>query len=304
MFEEFFSELDKKLKYITSTSGHRLYRCPFCGDSDNPKKGHLYVSTNKPVFRCARCGESGHFSKLINLFKIDTVLPNITVKTSKYSSTPSNIVKYTLDEDAENYLESRLGKVIIDPDEANIISNSELRNLYTGSIKYKENRRLPTSSLNFLTYFRHKVVVRLFKEEDLNYFGRYDTIQLSEGSDVYILNNKRIFSEYFKHRTIVIAEGIFDILNTYYNLNMFPKDSVYVAALNAHIGKAYEIASSVAISFKPNIVVLADNDKKDIDYLKCLPKSLWSNVNIYRNSLGKDFGEKEVKGEISYGRTQ
>ena len=228
MYEDFFAELDKKLKYIMSTSGHRIYRCPFCGDSNNPKKGHLYVSTNKPVFRCARCGESGHFSKLLNLFKIDVVLPVTSNKTnSKYAGVPSTIVKYTIDEDTENYLETRLGKVLIDPDEANIISNSELKSIWSGSQKYNPDRRIPEHSVNFLTYFKKKIVIRLYEDDDLKHFGRYDNIQLSEGSDVYILNNRRIFSEFFKHRTIVIAEGIFDILNTYYNLKLFPKDSVY-----------------------------------------------------------------------------
>ena len=214
-----------------------------------------------------------------------------------------NNLKINLDEDTENYLESRLGNINIDPDEINIISNNELNLIWTGSPKYNSERRIPKHSVNFLTYFKKKVVVRLYEPQDIDYFGRYDTIQLSEGSDVYILNNKRIFSEYFKHKTIVIAEGIFDILNTYYNLNMFPKDSIYVAALNSHIGKAYELSSSIAICFNPKIIVLADNDKKDNDYLKCLPRTLWNNVTIYRNKLGKDFGETKVEGEISYGRT-
>lgn len=304
MYEDFFKKLSSVLTYITSTNSHLIYRCPFCGDSDNIKKGHLYVSKTKPVYRCARCGESGHFNKLISMFNITgIVLPKAlqNFKESNYSL-PFNIVRYTLDEGAEKYLEQRLGNIDIDPDEANIISNDELINIWTGCVKYNSKRVLPKHSVNFLTYFRKKVVVRLYEENDLNYFGRYDTIQLSEGSDVYILNNKRIFSEYFKHRTIVIAEGIFDILNTYYNLNMFPKDAIYTAALNAHIGKAYEIASSVAISFNPNIVILADNDKLDTDYLKCIPRNFWNKVTIYRNKLGKDFGEKRVEGEISYGR--
>lgn len=301
MYEDVFEELNKVLTFITENSSHRLYRCPFCGDSDNEKKGHLYVSKTKPVYRCARCGESGHFSKLLNKYNIkDVVLPKALQNFKNYSVS-SNIVKYTLDEDAENYLEERLGNVEIDPDEANIINHEEMVNIWKGSQKYNPNRDIPNHSVNFLTYFKKKIVVRVFGEE-LKKFDRYDTIQLSEGSDVYILNNKRLFSNFFQHRTVVIAEGVFDILNTYYNLNMFPKDSVFVAALNAHIGKAYEIATGVAISFNPNIVVLADNDKKDMDYLKCLPRNAWNNVTIYRNKLGKDFGEKEVEGVISYGR--
>lgn len=301
MYEDVFEELNKVLTFITENSSHRLYRCPFCGDSDNEKKGHLYVSKTKPVYRCARCGESGHFSKLLNKYNIKNVVLPKALQNFKNYSVPSNIVKYTLDEDAENYLEERLGNVEIDPDEANIINHEEVVNIWKGSQKYNPNRAIPNHSVNFLTYFKKKIVVRVFGEE-LKKFDRYDTIQLSEGSDVYILNNKRLFSNFFQHRTVVIAEGVFDILNTYYNLNMFPKDSVFVAALNAHIGKAYEISTGVAISFSPNIVVLADNDKKDMDYLKCLPRNVWNNVTIYRNKLGKDFGEKEVEGVISYGR--
>ena len=301
MYEDVFEELNKVLTYISDNGSHRIYRCPFCGDSNNVKKGHLYVSKIKPVFRCCRCGESGHFSKLLNKYDIQSIVLPKPLQNFKNYSMPSTIVKYTLDDDAETYLEERLGKINIDPDEASIINHNELLNIWKGSQKYNSNRVLPNHSVNFLTYFKKKVVVRVFGE-DLERFDRYDTVQLSEGSDVYILNNKRIFSNFFKHRTIVIAEGVFDILNTYYNLDLFPKDSVFVAALNAHIGKAYEIASSVAISFRPNIVILADNDKKDMDYLKCIPNNLWNRVTIYRNSLGKDFGEyNNVKGEVSYG---
>ena len=303
MFEDFFAEIRKHLKYISQNSSHYLFRCPFCGDSSNTSKGHLYISKDKPVYRCARCGESGHYSKLLNLFKINNVIlpkssfgSNHTI-TSGYSS----FVKYTISDAAEEYLNERLGLIDIDPDEINIISTDEMKCIYSGSPKYNPGRRLPVDSVNFLTYNKKKIVCRVYGEEDLQFFGRYDNIVLSEGHDVYVLNNRRIYSEYIKHKTIVIGEGIFDILNTYYNVRIFPKDSVYVAALNAHIGKAFEIGSAVALSFYPKIVVLADADKKDNDYLKCIPYSFRKNVSIYRNTIGKDFGEKNVKYTVSYG---
>jgi len=306
MFEDFFNEIRKHLVYITQNSSHYLFRCPFCGDSDNKTKGHLYVSKDKPVYRCARCGEYGHYSKLLNLFHIDNViLPKSSYKGSSTSISGgySSFVQYTITDAAEAYLNHRLGNINIDPDEINIISSIEMKNIYSGSDKYKPTRRLPKDSVNFLTYNKKKIVCRIYGEDDLDYFGRYDTIQLSEGSDVYVINNKRSYSEYIKHKTIVIGEGIFDVLNTYYNLDIFPKDSVYVAALNAHIGKAFEIGSSVALAFNPRIVILADNDKKDMDYLKCISRKLWNSVSIYRNKLGKDFGENKVEPEVTYGRS-
>ena len=305
MFEDFFNEVRKKLVYITQNSTHYLFRCPFCGDSSNKAKGHLYISKDKPVYRCARCGESGHYSKLLSLLHIyNVILPKSSFgsNSSSYSGGYSSFVKYTITDEAEAYLNSRLGNIDIDPDEINIISSDEMKAIYTGSDKYKPNRRIPVDSVNFLTYNKKKIICRIYGNEDLEYFGRYDNIQLSEGSDVYIINNKRKYSEYMKHRTIVIGEGIFDVLNTYFNIRCFPKDAVYVAALNAHIGKAYEIGSSVALSFNPQIVVLADNDKKDTDYLKCIPFKLRNNVSIYRNKLGKDFGEMQVEYEVTYGK--
>ena len=304
MFEDFFNEVRKKLPYITQNSSHFIFRCPFCGDSSNKTKGHLYVSKDKPVYRCARCGESGHYSRLLNILNINNVvLPKTAFGNSKtnYNQGYSSFVKYTISDDAEAYLNKRLGNVSIDPDEANIVSSDEMKVIYSGSQKYNPKRRLPVDSINFLTYNKRKIVCRVYGESDLEYFGRYDNIALADGSDVYVLNNKRNYSEYIKHKTIVIAEGIFDILNTYYNVKIFPKDAVYTAALNAHIGKAYEIGSSVALSFYPKIVVLADNDKKDFDYLKCIPNSMRKNVSIYRNKLGKDFGEEKVQYEVTYG---
>lgn len=306
MFEDFFNEIRKKLTYITQNSSHYLFRCPFCGDSSNKSKGHLYVSKDKPVYRCARCGESGHYSKLLSILNItNVILPKNEFGksgSSSFNGGYSSFVKYTITDAQEEYLNKRLGYINIDPDEINIISSAEMNAIYSGSQKYNPNRKIPVDSVNFMTYNKKKIVCRVYGEQDLEYFGRYDTVQLSEGSDVYIINNKRNYSDYIKHRTIVIGEGIFDVLNTYFNLRFFPKDSIYVAALNAHIGKAYEIGTSVALSFNPRIVVLADQDKKDIDYLKCIPYKLRNNVSIYRNKLGKDFGENKVEYEVTYGK--
>ena len=40
-------------------------RCPFCGDSENPEHGHLYLNISKSVYYCVRCGKGGN---TVNLY--------------------------------------------------------------------------------------------------------------------------------------------------------------------------------------------------------------------------------------------
>ena len=48
------------LDFIKEAGEEMVYRCPFCGDSKNPRKGHLYVNRNTQLYYCHRCGAAGH----------------------------------------------------------------------------------------------------------------------------------------------------------------------------------------------------------------------------------------------------
>lgn len=48
------------LEFIKDAGEESIYRCPFCGDSKNPRKGHLYVNKNTQLYYCHRCGEFGY----------------------------------------------------------------------------------------------------------------------------------------------------------------------------------------------------------------------------------------------------
>ncbi|HHY79722.1 MAG TPA: DUF3854 domain-containing protein [Thermoanaerobacter sp.] len=37
-----------------------LARCPFCGDSENPEHGHLYLNVAKDAYHCVKCGAGGY----------------------------------------------------------------------------------------------------------------------------------------------------------------------------------------------------------------------------------------------------
>lgn len=40
--------------------GHYLARCPFCGDSANPNRGHLYIKHSSGLWYCQRCHRGGN----------------------------------------------------------------------------------------------------------------------------------------------------------------------------------------------------------------------------------------------------
>lgn len=284
-------ELDSFLTYITENTLHWIYRCPFCGDSSDEKKGHLYVSKTMPVYRCARCGASGHYNSLAKLFNKEFELPEsmrnfVIPKLSKYDAK----FNFVIDDLAEDYLKQRLD-CDVDPEECKLVSSKNLKEIYKRSPNYKDCE-LPSECVSFVTYYNKKIVCRNFGKDEET-FERYKTIKLSEGSDVYVLNNKRRVENFRKHKTIVIAEGIFDILNTFYNVKLFPKDAIYAAALNSNMAVAAKITKIISQCFFPNLIILADADKPDLQYIREIKES-FKKIDVYRNEVGKDFGEKIV----------
>ena len=59
----------KSLVLNKETSTHFIFRCPFCGDSDNRHHAHLYVSKKIPVFKCFKCNTQGHIRLIEELIK-------------------------------------------------------------------------------------------------------------------------------------------------------------------------------------------------------------------------------------------
>lgn len=284
-------ELDKVLVYVKENSTHWIYRCPFCGDSSNVKKGHLYVSKTSPVYRCARCGSFGHYSNIlkdVHIEREDNYFKGLS------SSNIHKESKFVLEDIAEGYLLERFGEnFIVDPKVAKIISTKTMFNL----VPKEKYSHIPTECVSFLTHLNRKIVCRNIGK-DVDKFGRYTTFSISEGPDVYILDNPRKMDLFRRHKTIVVGEGIFDILHAY-SLKFFPEDSVYTAALNSNILNAVRISKQISNIFEANLIILADADMPDSHYLNPIRKEKFLSIQIYRNKLGKDFGELSVVPERS-----
>lgn len=285
-------ELKKKLVYIKSNSRHHTFRCPFCGDSKNPHHGHLNVSIDKPVFRCVRCGTGGHIKYLLNEIGLNDVeLPEI-LENSKLEKVSINNDKIQIPKGNEyedfikEYIKKRVGITEI-TEELNLLSFNNYKAIFQKIFrtKYERNLLFFDKGIPFLTYKNKKLILRVLDNKDFRYYN----YMLDDGRDTYVIKNKRKHEDFRKHKTIVFAEGIFDIINQYiHRFVETPDDAIYIASLNSSFSNAYKIAKSISLCYYPNVIILADNDTDDEKYLNTLK---YSSVKIYRNKLGKDFGE-------------
>lgn len=290
--------LGKYITYISETNRHWVFKCPFCGDSPKKDHGHLYVSKTIPVFRCVKCGQGGHIKYLLDFVNAhDIILPEYIDNgfQTKHIYKKKNIVKRSpLDDYIKEYVNNRFKdiNIITDWDRLNILSLSDYKKILNNT-----DYNIYNSVVPFLTSRGKKIIGRLIGMDK-----RYYNYSLDEGYDCYSIQNERNYSSYFDHKTIVIGEGIFDILHTYFKTNLFndiPLDSVFVASHSKSMTLAYKYAKSIALTYTPNVIVLADNDTSNEYYIKEF-RSGFQTLKIYRNRVGKDFGEQIIEPLLSY----
>lgn len=71
-----------------ASSEEYIARCPFCGDSENPEHGHLYLNVLKNVYYCVRCGEGGN---VVDLYaKLERISREEAYKKIKEESFPAD----------------------------------------------------------------------------------------------------------------------------------------------------------------------------------------------------------------------
>lgn len=56
----------QKVRLVKRTDGGEwLFKCPFCGDSENPYHAHLYISEESGLMNCFRCETRGSINRLL-----------------------------------------------------------------------------------------------------------------------------------------------------------------------------------------------------------------------------------------------
>lgn len=303
--------------------------CPFCMEDRGKKEGHLYVKIpidgQVPLYHCFKCTESGlvnsSFLRKLDIYDVDmiTEVKDYTNKMSKslnfrnldnedkifYLST-NYIADNNLSEIKLKYINKRLGtnlsyndlkenKIILNL--GDLLDHNEITN-YTRDINIV--RQLNDAFIGFVSADNAFInmrnltpgkVAQTIDKRYINYniFGKF-----SNKHRYYIIPNEIDITR-LEPVKIHIAEGPFDILSVYYNLNNGNKDHSIYAAIG---GKSYFNIVKYFIEYKGlfnvefHIYPDADIDNGTIynisRLLYPLDIKVYMHRNLYQNE--KDFG--------------
>ena len=315
--EEIIKNLDDVKVY--RNSGWASTKCPFC--DANSKKRHFHININPDeaiIYKCFRatCGVSGIMNKKIlrklKIFstKIAEEVENEAIKFNKFKN-DINYIKNDkksglnlppLSEKAEEYFNLRTGKNAIDYQDF-LRMTSDLNKFYEMNKKY-------------LSYETMKYVLNMDKKSDFIYFfndtytmvyyrelkpdgkkGKSSIINTKKNSlqshKPYAFHNKGELKLYNpKSNTLILAEGTFDIINTFFYVGL--KANAYFMATTGFAATRNIIMEFSKYYYKPYIVIASDSDAP-IDYYRyrLLPKikDRISDLVILYNKKGHDMGD-------------
>ena len=292
--EWFIEELYKRPGYPPNVRGDSyVVRCPYCGDSSNPRHGHFYITIvmdeETPIlYNCFKCPAGGVMNRdTMDLLEMEdedlqkglSVLNRNSIKYDKREINRETKVltfDYKLPEiDTRkfgyklDYIRNRLGlefdlqtfsemKVITslrDFLKLNKINKLTCEN----SIAYLFER----SYVGFLSHGNGYILFRDVTEKAPNPWVKYPITEKSRQGKVFYSMQSEI--DLFTKDTINInlAEGVFDIFGACYHLHLPKTNSVNIAVT----GKYYDTIIYYLISLGlvgSNVVlnIFADNDEK------------------------------------------
>ena len=319
IYEDSFGDYIKEhLGDYKITANNIVCKCPFCEyDKKDDGHNHLYISLDKPIFNCfkAECpGRSGTINKFIkqltgtqlrNTF-IDSgelaKLQNYKKLNCKSSDIKLNkkfiLPSINIDEfgDKENYLRSRLQYAPFDM--RNIhglifdVNQFVALNNLMDSLNKSDMKMLSFLQNNFIGFITENHTTVVFRNIDTKSDFRYYKISLQKNDllDYYKITHNKLDSN-----LIVIGEGIFDIFNDHIFDYLGYRDSAF--AYYCALSNSFEaLIQSVAFYdniYYPQVIILSDNNVS-IKYYKKLKrklKNICSNIEIYYNGNGSDFGD-------------
>ena len=301
--------LKENFPFVDENSTHYLVRCPYCGDSRKHKfKAHLGISKDIPVFRCVRCEEYGHVSKLIYDVSGIRKRPGSILKPEciekfnnykEFKETKYKKINYKFPEqnfenfpNKWNYLNSRISaQNFLDDYHQNILFDLkgfiELNNINIEGKKQKLFEWFHNDFIGFTSFNKSLMVLRNTNEDsDFRYY-------LWKFTDV--VNDFIMFDMLKKEKeniSICISEGIFDIINL---LTYEPEFDIYVVASGKLFKRAIKFAMiNKCISYLNKLVIASDDDVHFNFYKTNLRsfKKISKNIQIWYNKNGKDFGLK------------
>ena len=305
-----------------------LTRCPFCGDSQNPRNAHFYISVPSTpdevsFYDCKKCPAHGilndevlrklgcqdnntiiqvqtHNSRVLKLPKYKTLKKiNIYPLKNNYIRDDKNN-KYKLD-----YINKRIGANFTYED---IIKLKIFLNLYdilnSNRLVLTRDKRIGDSLdlffIGFISYdnsfcgLRKITAKELYKSINKRYIN-YDLVNKNDNSKAYYIVPTQIDILNPAPIRIHIAEGQFDILSIFYNLN---NSNIYQNIYIACGGKSYRQALEFILTelgiINYEVHFYPDKDVTDYEFNKTLysvnmlPCNIFIHKNIQQDE--KDYG--------------
>lgn len=321
------NELSERAAYKVSGNGlYHTVRCPYCGDSSNPNHGHfnIRIDLDEPKsamgYNCFKCGVSGYVTPaVLNELGINVdsdAMGSLKYLNAKYAK--SNKIKLNKTEPYEiplsntkaampklNYLNNRLGTHFTPEDCQSLRIILNLVDFITiNGIRHIDG--ISSSRLNFFDYNyigflssnKNLLTLRLSNPaiDGMRYYKCKINPSNMDPNSYYAIPSAfdPLYSDNIR---IHIAEGTFDILSVYANINNCNRDRNYYYAV---CGFGYvEVLKSIirsGLTTGIELHVYADNDKRDDDILRQIRKvpaasSWFPKVIIHRNGSGcKDYG--------------
>jgi hypothetical protein len=243
--------------------------CPYCGDasrSTNPNHGHMFIAPDSPLAHCFKCESIVSLKQLlidINFTDAETLHLLDQFSTLRYYSYKTiRVIK----PDKQKEIKNKIEKIY-----ENFINNNPEQ--YKKYINYINYRLLDTDPIEFNIYpaVSNNHLVCQFE----NYYGEYVTSRVIDSSSVKYLKTHKVYY-YFqdilkinKFNSIVICEGIFDLINLY---NFYPslRHSFFISMNgSSYFNSINDIVSSYLLIGKKLINIIFDRNvpnKKQLKY--------------------------------------
>ena len=314
---------------VASGGRELVIRCIFCGDSDNKRHAHFYISVPQTqdelsLYHCKKCNSHGIVDDTL-LRKLGCVDSNILVEINKHTSKVLSLPKYKtlkkiniyplrwdlIRKDPDNeyklkYINSRIGSNFNYMDLVNL---KIFLNLYD------------IININKLELTRHQLVCNDLDRYFIgfiSYDNSYANMRKTTDKELHRVVNKRYINYNLVNKTddtknfyiipteidvlnpqsvrIHIAEGPFDILSIYYNLNNCNRfQNIYMACGGKSYIQALEFVLEETGIVNYEVHYYPDGDVGDNEfYYNTLRRlsSLSTIIYIHRNLFigEKDFG--------------
>lgn len=288
-----------------------IIHCPYCDDAYRPnahKHGHLYISTNYPVFNCFRCETSGTLIKLLvdNGFDDQEILTDLS-KYIKYKFIRDYSLTRSL-KTTSNLLEikRRIIKKHID-------FKNEYKQIYYS--KFKEYIKERVGEINILDFLiipdiiYNRLCCGFINSNNEYIYCRF----INDNKYKHMLNKKSSGLYYFQdvcfenRNEIVLTEGTFDIINTAIYCSEFNFDKTFYMSVS---GKKYTAAIENLLfnylmigEYRINLIFDQDvyNYKSFLYKAKRICNTYNNNIEIrgWKPLSGKDVGEFPVIVEVT-----